>query len=1400
MFACYKQLHPPTTVSFCLRANFTSAKDENLIIVRNNYMDVYVVKPKTSSSPHSIVLVKSFELFGVIDSIVAVTLHGMNKNALLINFEDEAKVSVVQYDERKNDLKTLSLHYFEDDFLKEGRARFFHNQPIMLDPQNRFATAIICDSKLVILPFKQMGEDVSLSTEDSFLLALTGGSKGASRDAEMSEFSGDQPTDQRECLGEVQRQIIIDMNDLGIRNIKDYCFLNNYNEPTILFLHENEQTWSGRLAAKSNTSSVTAVSFDLFRKYYPKIWSVGSLPHDCYKLIALEESAGGGALVVGMNSIIHINQCATYGLSFNDFAMSNPNLSINFKSFDGPGIFFDTASCVFISPDRILVSLKDGELYVMQLDGGGSRVNNITMKKSTTTAAASCMCTLSGNLLFLGSKLGDSILYEYSIEEENVQQPKAEITKSSLLDDEDAAALYGSDNVEPGKKKRKLTTEDDDFLAALEQDSAPSNSFFSRNVKKENTKVVLKIQNLFTNIGPISNMAIADTSFDVSGFKSKTNDNSLSVIACSGSGRHGCLSVLNRSFIPDVQMVHKLDFSVKQMWTLSGSEGYDRYVIFSLEDSTRVYESDGNNLTSSTNSQFITDQPTINVGRMKDCIVQVTRKNVRFIDDRTQKSYDAKYKRDHRDKKIRASYILDPYVLLHMTDGSLQLITKTSDSAPERVSIQLSDESHGKITAVSFYKSKAGCDIFSSFNHLDSKYLCCLYLTDGTFEIYSLPNQTRVFSFTQFYQFHGTVFDEATAGTDKIGFKESEVKYPYVSEMCLRGIGSTDEIPHLIVRLSDDTLHIYRAFQHSSVKFKDDRLSKLRFTKVHHDNVVPSETDRKKEEHKLDISNANNIFSSRDSGRSKFVPFTNIGDYSGMFFTSEKQPICFFTEYSQLRVHPLQSAKSITTFTSYNNTNCSNGFMFVNTVGNSSDISICNLDKHVKYNAYWPVRKVLLRATPNAVAYHQETNTCLVFSSVPMKAILPEDRQIPQGRYPPAVEQKHTVRLFSGHTWQEMDKFDFDLHESVCQTKVVFLSKEEYSDETDISFHDPLDSRKQDLVSVVAVGTAYVQSERELCRGRIILFDLEPILGTEDQYKLNLLSSTSVKGPVTQVEQVDRYIICSVGNRIYTYYFDWEEKRMNITSFYDTQFYTSSLNTIRNFILYGDIYKSVTLLRWKEKGHRLIPLAKDNRPLQVVTSEFMVNNNLLGMAVTDTNKNIQIFSHSPHDPDSNYGRNLVPVCDFHVGSLIHILTRMKMREIPGESTVGLYVDRRTSQSGTAFKTNPNHQFVLFATVDGSLGYFAPINETTHRRLSVLQAKMYTQLEQPSGLHPKAFRLYKPLERSEYNYKKKIIDGQLLWNYAHLNTITQKDLARQSGTESSQILKNIQELHQSTYFF
>lgn len=71
----------------------------------------------------------TYTLYGNIMSLQSVSLSGSQRDALLISFKD-AKLSVVQHDPDTFDLKTLSLHYFEEEDIKvrEFRSAKFEHQ------------------------------------------------------------------------------------------------------------------------------------------------------------------------------------------------------------------------------------------------------------------------------------------------------------------------------------------------------------------------------------------------------------------------------------------------------------------------------------------------------------------------------------------------------------------------------------------------------------------------------------------------------------------------------------------------------------------------------------------------------------------------------------------------------------------------------------------------------------------------------------------------------------------------------------------------------------------------------------------------------------------------------------------------------------------------------------------------------------------------------------------------------------------------------------------------------------------------------------------------------------------------------------------------------------------------
>lgn len=67
---------------------------------------------------------------------------------------------------------------------------------------------------------------------------------------------------------------------------------------------------------------------------------------------------------------------------------------------------------------------------------------------------------------------------------------------------------------------------------------------------------------------------------------------------------------------------------------------------------------------------------------------------------------------------------------------------------------------------------------------------------------------------------------------------------------------------------------------------------------------------------------------------------------------------------------------------------------------------------------------------------------------------------------------------------------------------------------------------------------------------------------------------------------------------------------------------------VKNFILFGDIHKSIYFLCWREDGAQLTLLAKDFGSLDCYTTEFLIDGTTLSLLVSDSRQNLQVvFCH-----------------------------------------------------------------------------------------------------------------------------------------------------------------------------
>lgn len=135
---------------------------------------------------------------------------------------------------------------------------------------------------------------------------------------------------------------------------------------------------------------MVAISLNIQQRVHPVIWSVTNLPFDAIQAVPINKPIGG-CLILCINSLIYLNQSVpSYGVSLNSTAEHSTNFPL--KPQDGVKISLDAAQIAFINNEKLVLSLKDGELYVLSLLADSMRsVRSFHFSRAASSVLTSCV-------------------------------------------------------------------------------------------------------------------------------------------------------------------------------------------------------------------------------------------------------------------------------------------------------------------------------------------------------------------------------------------------------------------------------------------------------------------------------------------------------------------------------------------------------------------------------------------------------------------------------------------------------------------------------------------------------------------------------------------------------------------------------------------------------------------------------------------------------------------------------------------------------------------------------------------------------------------------------------------------------------------------------------------------
>ncbi|XP_019849049.1 PREDICTED: cleavage and polyadenylation specificity factor subunit 1-like [Amphimedon queenslandica] len=652
---------------------------------------------------------------------------------------------------------------------------------------------------------------------------------------------------------------------------------------------------------------------------------------------------------------------------------------------------------------------------------------------------------------------------------------------------------------------------------------------------------------------------------------------------------------------------------------------------------------------------------------------------------------------------------------------------------------------------------------------------CLLCKEDGALEIYSVPEFQFVFAVRNFSVAPWTLCDSGRvpfpSGTgESMGGGGGGVSGGpcNVEQVLCVGMGLNGKKPHIMAFINKE-LVIYEAFQYTSAIHPGHL--KLRFSKVQHNVILQDKRVGKLAKH----------FQQQEFS---FPPhlrkFSNIAGYSGVFVCGPYPHWIFMAARGHLSIHPMYIDGPVQSFAPFDNVNCPSGFLYFN---KESELRISVLPTQLSYDSYWPVRKVPLKATPHFVGYHMESKVHVIIASTPQPVtVIPDPNGETEdaletverdGRFVYSQEETYYLQLLSPTSWETIphSKYEMEAHYHVTDMKVMRLRSQE-----------TLSGRKEYIV----VGTMATFGEELSAKGKVLIFDVSVVIPEPgkpfSQYRLKNLYDQEQKWPVTGLECVNGLILTAMGQKIFMWQFK-DNKDLLAVAFIDAETYIHTAQSIKGFILTGDVTRSIQLLHYNEDRRSLSLISQDPNPMEVFSTTFMIDGKALGFLVSDSDRNITLFQYQPENPASSGGANLVRCGDIHVGSLVNVFLNIRCK-----TSAGLGASREMK-----IALADKRQCTFFGTLDGGIGCLLPIPEKVYRRLSMLQVKMTQGMRHMAGLNPKAFRTFQTRHQYLHNAQRNILDGTLLYQYLSLTAKEKFDFSKQIGTTVAQIMEDLKEI-------
>ena len=545
--------------------------------------------------------------------------------------------------------------------------------------------------------------------------------------------------------------------------------------------------------------------------------------------------------------------------------------------------------------------------------------------------------------------------------------------------------------------------------------------------------------------------------------------------------------------------------------------------------------------------------------------------------------------------------------------------------------------------------------------------------------------------------------------------------------------------------------------------------------------------------------------------------FSNIAGRSGLF-VSGPVPFFIFAERGYPRIHALyhkdesDPPTAILTLDELNVVNCRHGFV---TVADNNIVRIGALAKasEMNFDTPSPMRKINLRCTPHKVAYHAGSATYGVLASMPtpttrqermdriLQSLEKHDKRHYQSlvtqreaeddgaktRIPPLLEELHELRIYRADTWEMIKSYKLKKGEvglSIKNITVNVFKQRMAGSGVDIPSSNKGDDGNESMFAaslkmrpknMLVVGTGFLNGEDATSKGRLLLFEVsrqDAHMGGEihTAFQLQLISEKELASPVTAVAAMEGYVICGVGPLISVYKLVGDE--IVHLSFQFGQLFCSSIATMKQYLIVGDIRKSVTFMYFRDRNSSVNFLAKDFEHVTTYATEFLMRNGEMSIILSDARGNIHSLQYvHANIPESRGGKRLLINGGVKFGSQINQFVRI--RDTRGTKGFTNRVDGGAGKQG-----------LVFATLDGGIGMMIAVDENQFEVMNKISNGLAKceELTRYSGIDSSVINEFEPESKATEILGRRILDSREACELFGMNALQIKKVVGDVGLD------------------